>query len=84
MFCKSSSEVTMDSVPIVQEFLDVFPKNSPDLPPNREFEFGIELLPNSTPISILPYKMTLAELKELKTQLQYHIDKGFIQPSVSL
>ena len=50
---------------------------------DRELEFKIELLLGSTPIFIPLYKMALAELKELKTQLQDLIDKGFIRPNVS-
>ena len=46
-------------------------------------EFGIELLPRSAPISIPSYRMAPVELKELKTQLQDLVDKGFIRPSVS-
>ena len=60
---KSSSELTLDNVPIVCKF----PEDLPDLPSDRELEFGIELLSSSAPIFIPPYKMTLAELKELKT-----------------
>ena len=56
----------------------MFPKDLLGLPPNRELEFGIELLPRSAPISIPLYKMASVELKELKTQLQDLVDKGFI------
>ena len=56
----------MDNVPIVCEFLDVFPEDLPSLPPDRELEFGIELLPSSTLVFIPSYRMALAELKELK------------------
>ena len=80
---KSSSEVTLDNVSVVYEFLDVFPKDLSSLPLDRELEFGIELLLGSAPISIPLYKITLAELKELKTQLQDLVDKGFIRSSVS-
>ena len=66
---KSISEVTLDSVPIVREFLDVFFKNLPGLPPNRKLEFGTKLLSGSASISIPLYRMTLVKLKELKTQL---------------
>ena len=79
---KSTSKVTLESVSIVWEFLDVFPEDLPSLPPDQELKFGIELLPRSTFISIPPYRMTLAELKELKTQLQDLVDKGLIWPSV--
>ena len=80
---KSSLEVTIESVPVVYEFSDVFPDDLPSLPPDRELEFEIELLPGSAPISIPPYRMTPTELKELKVQLQDLVNKGFIQPSVS-
>ena len=75
---KSSFEVTLDNVPIVCEFLDVFLEDLPGLSPNRELEFGIKLLLDSAPISILPYRMAPTELKELQTQLQDLVDKGFI------
>ena len=55
----------------------------PGLPPIREVEFSIEVIPGTTPISMAPYRMAPAELKELKTQLQELLDKGFIRPSVS-
>uniref|UniRef100_A0A2N9G313 RNA-directed DNA polymerase n=1 Tax=Fagus sylvatica TaxID=28930 RepID=A0A2N9G313_FAGSY len=53
------------------------------LPPDREIEFSVDLLPGSGPISKAPYRMAPAELKELKEQLQELLDKGFIRPSVS-
>ena len=55
----------------------------PGLPPDREIEFAIELVPGTTPISKAPYRMAPAELAELKKQLQQLLDKGLIQPSVS-
>ena len=64
---KSTPEVTLDSVPVVREFPDVFLENLSGLPPNRELEFGIELLSGSAPVFIPPYRMAPAELKELKT-----------------
>ena len=80
---KSSSKVTMDSVLVVQEFPDMFLEDLLGLPPNWELEFEIKLLASLAPISIPSYRMALVELKELKTQLQDLIDKGFIRPSVS-
>ncbi|XP_075108932.1 uncharacterized protein LOC142180763 [Nicotiana tabacum] len=74
---------TLQSVPIVNEFPEVFPEDLPGIPPDREIDFGIDLLPGTKPISILPYKMAPAELKELKVQLKDLLDKGFIRPSVS-
>ncbi|KAA3483234.1 DNA/RNA polymerases superfamily protein [Gossypium australe] len=59
-------KVKIESVPVVCEYLDVFPKELPRLPLTREVEFGIELAPGTTPISIAPYRMALLELIELK------------------
>ena len=69
MVDKSFLKVTLDSIPVVREFLDVFSKDLLGLPLDQELEFEIELLSGSTPISIPSYKMALVELKELKTQL---------------
>ena len=80
---KTSFEITLDSVPVVCTFFDVFLEDLSGLPPNRELEFGIKLLSGSAPVSIPPYRMALAELKELRTQLQDLVDKGFIRWSVS-
>jgi hypothetical protein len=76
-------EPKLENLSVVREFSDVFPDNLPGLPPNREIEFAIELLPGTTPISIAPYRMAPSELKELKIQLQELIEKGFIKPSMS-
>ena len=61
---KTSSEITLDNVPVVYEFFDVFLDDLLGLPPDRELEFKIELLPGSAFISIPPYRMTPTELKE--------------------
>ena len=68
---------------MVNEFIDVFPEDLPGIPPKREIEFGIDLLPDTQPISIPPYRMAPAELKELKEQLKDLLEKGFIRPSIS-
>ena len=68
---------------MVQEFLDVFPSDLPGVPPDRDIDFAIDLEPGTKPISIPPYRMAPAELKELKDQLQDLLSKGFIRPSVS-
>nr|GEX88275.1 putative reverse transcriptase domain, aspartic peptidase domain protein [Tanacetum cinerariifolium] len=70
--------------PIVSEFPDVFPDELPVIPPVREVEFNIELIPGSEPISKAPYRMAPIELKELKDQLQELLERGFIRPTVSL
>ena len=67
----------------MREFLDVFPKDLSGLPPDREIEFSIDLLPGFSLISKAPYRMAPFELRELKAQLQELLDEGFIRPSVS-
>ncbi|WVZ58466.1 hypothetical protein U9M48_008741, partial [Paspalum notatum var. saurae] len=70
-------------IPVVCEFPDVFPEELPSLPPDRNVEFSIELVPGTAPVSRRLYRMAPDELKELKTQLQEQLDKGFICPSSS-
>ena len=70
-------------IPVVCEFPNVFPDELPGLPPNRDVEFKIELVPSTTPISRRSYRMPPNELTELKIQLQELLDKGLIQPSLS-
>src|SRR5262249_34899281 len=65
-------------------FPDVFPEELPGLPPEREIEFEIEVLPGTAPISKAPYRMAPLELRELRVQLQELLDKGYIRPSFSL
>ena len=73
----------LNDIPVVREFSDVFPKDLPGIPIDREIEFSIDLLPGTSPISKAPYRMALIELKELKEQLQELLEKGFIRPSAS-
>ncbi|KAB2607777.1 S ribonuclease [Pyrus ussuriensis x Pyrus communis] len=73
----------VEDVRVVRHFPDVFPEDLPGLPPDRDMEFTIELLPGTNPISLTPYRMAPVELRELKVQLQELVDKGFIQPSTS-
>ncbi|KAH0669578.1 hypothetical protein KY285_023739 [Solanum tuberosum] len=73
----------IESIPVVNEFLDVFREDLPCVPPEREIDLGIDLLPDTQPISIPPYRMAPAELKELKEQLKDLLEKGFIRPSHS-
>ena len=61
----------------------MFPKELPELPPQREIEFVIDVVSGATPTSITPYRMAPLELKELKLQLQELLEKGFIRLSVS-
>jgi hypothetical protein len=73
----------IQDIPVVCEFLDVFPEDLPRLPLERDVEFVIELKPGTAPISIRSYRMPPNELVELKTQLQDLLEKGFIRPSSS-
>ncbi|XP_070045158.1 uncharacterized protein [Nicotiana tomentosiformis] len=67
----SSTEVpTMDLVPVVREFPEVFPADLPGMPPDRDINLCIYLVSGTQPISIPPYCMAPPELKELKEQLQ--------------
>ncbi|XP_070034943.1 uncharacterized protein [Nicotiana tomentosiformis] len=75
--------LAVESVPIVRDYSDVFLSYLLGMPPDRDIDFGIDLLPFTQPISIPPYRMAPVELKELKEQLRELLDKGFIRPSVS-
>jgi hypothetical protein len=68
---------------VVEEFPDVFPEDLPGMPPDRDIEFIIELLPGTAPIAKRPYRMGVNELEELKKQLKEMQEKGFIRPSSS-
>ena len=72
-----------ENIPVIREFFDVFPKELPGVPPEREVDLSIEVVHGTNPISRAPYRMAPTELKELKTQPQELLDKGFIRPSVS-
>ena len=74
---------SVSDIPAISDFPNVFPKELPGLPPQRESEFAIDVVPGSTPASITPYRMALMVLKELKLKLQELLEKGFICPSVS-
>ena len=74
----------VDEIPVVREFPDVFPNDIAGLPPDREVEFTIDLILGTEPISIPPYKMAPAELRELKAQLEALLSKGFIRLGISL
>ena len=73
----------LDLPRVVCEYVDVFPYELPGLPPQRVVDFGIELHPGISPISMTPHRMASVELQELRVQLQELLDKGFIRPSTS-
>src|SRR5256714_6433584 len=73
----------VEDIPVVREFQDIFPEELSGLPPDREVDMSIEVVPGTAPISVTPYRMAPLELQELKKQLQELLDRGFIRPSVS-
>ena len=77
------AEPSLLDIPTVCDYLDVFLEELSRLPPQREIEFAIDVVPGATSASITPYRMAPVELKELKLQLQELLEKGFICPRVS-
>ncbi|KAI3672891.1 hypothetical protein L6452_38991 [Arctium lappa] len=61
---------TVEDVPVVREFADVFPDDLPGIPPERQVEFRIDLVPGAAPVAKAPYRLPPPEMKELYTQLQ--------------
>ncbi|GKA76376.1 putative reverse transcriptase domain-containing protein [Tanacetum coccineum] len=66
----------LEDVPIVQDFSEVFPEDLPGLPPTRQVEFQINLIPGAAPVARAPYRLTPSEMKELSEQLKELSDKG--------
>nr|GEV41688.1 retrotransposable element Tf2 [Tanacetum cinerariifolium] len=73
----------LKDVPIVRDFLEVFPEDLPGLPPARPVEFQINLIPGAAPVARPPYRLAPSEMKKLSEQLRELSDKGFIRPSSS-
>ncbi|GJX21106.1 putative reverse transcriptase domain-containing protein [Tanacetum coccineum] len=80
---KKSDEKRLEDIPVVREFPEVFPEDLPGLPPVRQVEFQINLIPEATPIARAPYRLAPSEMQELSNQLQELADRGFIRPSTS-
>ncbi|GKB54760.1 putative reverse transcriptase domain-containing protein [Tanacetum coccineum] len=78
-----SKKKQLQDVPIVKNFLEVFLEDLPSLPPTRQVEFHIDLVPGAAPVARVPYRLAPSEMKELADQLQELSDKGFIRPSSS-
>ncbi|GJV18267.1 putative reverse transcriptase domain-containing protein, partial [Tanacetum coccineum] len=74
-----SEEKRLEDVPIVRDF----PEDLPGIPPARQVEFQIDLVPSAAPVARAPYRLAPSEMKELVEQLQELSDKGFIRPSSS-
>jgi len=77
------NQAVIDMLQVVCEFPEVFPDEIPDVPPEREVEFSIDLILGTKPVSMGPYRMSASELAELKKQLEDLLDKKFVRPSVS-
>nr|GEX39646.1 putative reverse transcriptase domain-containing protein [Tanacetum cinerariifolium] len=78
-----SKEKRLDDVPIVQDFLEVFPEDLPGILPTRQVEFQIDLVPGVAHVARAPYRLAPSEMKELLDQLKELVDKGFIRPNSS-
>ncbi|GJY24659.1 putative reverse transcriptase domain-containing protein [Tanacetum coccineum] len=71
---KKSDEKKLEDIPVVKEFPYVFPKDLPGLPPVRQVEFQIDLIPGAAPVARTPYRLAPSEMQELSNQLQELID----------
>ncbi|GKB01502.1 putative reverse transcriptase domain-containing protein, partial [Tanacetum coccineum] len=76
-------EPRISDIPVVRGFTDVFPEDLSGLPPQRQVEFRIELVPRATPVAKSPYRLAPSEMQELSGKLQELQEKGFIRPSHS-
>ncbi|GJW00026.1 putative reverse transcriptase domain-containing protein [Tanacetum coccineum] len=79
----NSKEKRLEDVPTIRDFPEVFPEDLPGLPPTRQVEFQIDLIPGAAPVARAPYRLAPSKMQELSTQLQELSDKGFIRPSSS-
>ncbi|GJR54790.1 putative reverse transcriptase domain-containing protein [Tanacetum coccineum] len=77
-------EPRLSDISVVRKFVDVFPEDLSGLPPQRQVEFRINLVPGATPVAKSPYRLPPSKMQELSGQLQELQDKGFIRPSHSL
>ncbi|GJY35785.1 putative reverse transcriptase domain-containing protein [Tanacetum coccineum] len=80
---KRSKEKRLEDVPVIRDFPEVFLEDLPGLPPPRQVEFRIDLVPGVAPVARAPYRLAPSEMRELSVQLQELLEKGFIRPSSS-
>ncbi|KAJ0957077.1 putative nucleotidyltransferase, Ribonuclease H [Helianthus annuus] len=73
----------IEDIPVISEYPKVFPEELPGLPPDRQVEFRIDIIPGAAPVARAPYRLAPTEMKELRTQLDELLAKGFIRPSSS-
>ncbi|GJT18998.1 putative reverse transcriptase domain-containing protein [Tanacetum coccineum] len=77
------NEPKLEDIPVVRDFPGVFPGDLSGLPPSREVEFRIDLIPGAMPVAKSPYRLAPTEMQELSNQLKELQEKGFIRPSSS-
>ncbi|GKE32914.1 putative reverse transcriptase domain-containing protein, partial [Tanacetum coccineum] len=80
---REPSKKQLQDVPVIRNFPGVFPDDLPGLPPPRQVEFRIELVPGAAPVARAPFRLAPSKLKELLDQLKELLEKGFIRPSAS-
>ncbi|GKA80337.1 putative reverse transcriptase domain-containing protein [Tanacetum coccineum] len=73
---KKSDEKRLEDIPVVREFMEVFPEDLPDLPPICKVEFQIDLMPEVAPVARSPYRLAPSEMQKLSDQLQELADRG--------
>ncbi|GJT48054.1 putative reverse transcriptase domain-containing protein [Tanacetum coccineum] len=73
---KKSEEKRLEDIPVVREFLEVFPEDLPGLPLVRQVEFQIDLIPGIAPVARAPYRLAHSEMQELSNQFQELSDRG--------
>nr|GFA51190.1 hypothetical protein [Tanacetum cinerariifolium] len=80
---QGSKEKRLEDVPVIRDFPEVFSDELPGLPPPRQVEFRIDLIPGAALVACAPYRLSPSEMKELSEQLRELSEKGFIRPSSS-
>ncbi|KAI3717828.1 hypothetical protein L1987_69691 [Smallanthus sonchifolius] len=80
---QKGKDKSLQDIPVIKDYPEVFPEDLPGLPPIRQVEFCIDLVPGANPMAKSPYRLAPSEMQELSSQLRELSDKGFIRPSVS-
>ncbi|GJV73718.1 hypothetical protein Tco_1493713 [Tanacetum coccineum] len=73
---KKSDEKRLEDIPVVREFLEVFPEDLPGLPPISQVEFQIDLILGAAPVARAPYRLAPSEMQELSNQRQELSDRA--------
>ncbi|XP_027342544.1 uncharacterized protein LOC113855204 [Abrus precatorius] len=76
---EDESGVEPEYILVVRDFLEVFPEDVSELPPEREIQFAIDLIPRASPISVVLYRMSPVELAEVKKQVEDLLQKQFVR-----